>query len=123
MLDSEGAVPEDLDPYTYTDATRRALSKDPRFQEWKRTAAQCAQDFDARRARKKPKAVSAATERAAILREYRELGEGAFVERHGGELSEVLDTLTEGYKKKKAHAMPRTRAAKITAPKRKRVAA
>ena len=121
VLDSEGADPEDLD--AYTDATRAALSKDPRFQEWKRTAAQCAQDFDARRERKKPKAVSAATERAAILREYRELGEGAFVARHGGELSEVLDTLTEGYKKKKAHAMRPTRAAKISAPKRRKVAA
>jgi len=112
VLEGEGADPEDLD--AYTDATRRALSKDPRFQEWKRTAAQCAQDFDARQARKKPKAVSAATERGAILREYRELGEGAFVARHGAELSEVLEALRETYKRKPA---------RVSAPKRRKSAA
>jgi hypothetical protein len=94
---------EEVDDFeAYDRATLDLLKRDPRFQDWRRTATQCAQGFDARQARKKPKAQSAATERAAIMREYRELGEGAFVERHGAELSEVLDVLTEGYKKKSA---------------------
>ena len=108
---------EDGDQSDYERALFAALKRDPRFHEWDKTAKACAADFDARQRRKKPKAASVATERGALMREYRELGEGAFVERHGAELSEVLDTLTEGYKKRPA--AKRAPARKISAPRRK----
>lgn len=105
---------EDGDERDYERALRAALKRDPRFAEWDAAAASCAAGFDDRQRAKKPKAQSAATERGALRRELREVGEDVFKARHGGELSEVLDTLTEGHKRK--------RAAKVGAPRRRKAA-